>query len=102
MITAIYIINALIAIIIAYAVLDPAGARERAEQLGLGPWIERLDAQGIRHLLGFIGKLFILAAVLLTISILTGHHSLAWYFPAGELAFFGAMAWLASAFGNKS
>lgn len=101
MITAIYVLNTLIAIVLVYAVLDPPGARGLAERLGLAPWLERLDADGTRRLLGFIGKLLLLAGILLVFSILGGHHSQAWYFPAGEAIFFGAMAWLGSVFGGK-
>ena len=99
--TAIYVVNTVIALCVAYAAIDPAGCRNTLERLGLWPLIERLDRHGMRRLLGFVGKLLTLAGVLLAISVMLGHHSTAWLLPAGQFAFFGFVAWLVSALGEN-
>ena len=99
--TAIYVVNTVIALCVAYAAIDPAGCRNMLERLGLWPLIERLDQHGMRRLLGFVGKLLTLAGVLLAVSVMLGHHSTAWLLPAGQFAFFGFVAWLVSALGGN-
>lgn len=101
LITAIYVINTIIALCVAYAAIDPGGCRDTLERLGLWPLVERLDQLGMRRLLGFVGKLLTLAGLLLAVSVILGHHSTAWLLPAGQFAFFGFVAWLGAALGSK-
>jgi len=101
LVTAVYVINTIIALCVAYAAIDPAGCRSTLERLGLWPLIERLDQQGMRRLLSFVGKLLMLAGLLLAVSVILGHHGTAWLLPAGQSVFFGLVAWLGAELGNK-
>ncbi|MEJ2479294.1 MAG: hypothetical protein P8Y78_03785 [Acidihalobacter sp.] len=101
LVTAVYVINTIIALCVAYAAIDPAGCRHTLERLGLWPLIERMEQQGMRRMLGFIGKLLMLAGLLLAVSVMLGHHSSAWLLPAGQSAFFGLIAWLVTVLGEK-
>lgn len=96
-----YLLNTLIALCVAYAAIDPGGCRRTLEQIGLWPLIERLEAQPTRHLLGFLGKLLIVLATALMISVMLGHHGTAWLLPAGQAALLGFLAWVGSALGDK-
>lgn len=101
LVTAVYVLNTIIALCVAYAAIDPAGCRNTLERLGLWPLIERLQEHGMRRILGFVGRLLMLAGLLLAVSVMLGHHSSAWLLPAGQSAFFGLIAWLVAVLGDK-
>lgn len=101
LLTAIYVINTFIALGVVYAAIDPAGCQNLLERLGLWPLVERLDQRGMRPILAFIGKLLVLAGVLLAISVMLGRHSAAWLLPAGQSVFFGVIAWLVGVLGGE-
>lgn len=96
LVTAIYFVNALVALCVAYAAIDPAGCRSALERLGLWPLVQRLDQRRTRRLLGAAGKLLMLAAAILALSVMAGRHSTAWLLPAAQAAFFGLLAWFVS------
>ena len=101
LLTAIYVINTFIALGVVYAAIDPAGCQSLLERLGLWPLVERLDQHGMRHILAFIGKLLVLAGVLLAVSVMLGRHSTSWLLPSGQSVFFGVIAWLVAALGDE-
>ncbi|MEJ2631440.1 MAG: hypothetical protein P8011_07475 [Acidihalobacter sp.] len=101
LVTTVYVVNTIIALCIAYAAIDPTGCRHTLERLGLWPLIERMEQHGMRRILSFVGRLLMLAGLLLAVSVMLGHHSSAWLLPAGESAFFGLISWLVAVLGGK-
>ena len=92
----IYILVSLLALIVVLAALFPRAGRKLAEDLGLWPWIERIDGNHLRRFMALLGTLLLLSMLAMLASVLVGFVTAAWLVPAAQAGLFGAILYWVS------